>query len=191
MTINRKLYPPARSVWQVMRQEALERAGYVCEECGLPDAKECFNPDKPHPFYEQGTPYRMYLQLAHRKRYRTWDREADTVMLCPPCHGTFDTKYQRKKEVKQYVPVGQVMVWVWYKGQRCLAAESRWYYELVEVIASFDVGMKFEVQAEMLMSRVGSGVYCREEQGVRVLREVGACRSFGALLQDVFAGVVG
>ena len=42
MTVNRKLYPP-KSIWSVMRQEALERAGYCCELCGLPDAVECFN----------------------------------------------------------------------------------------------------------------------------------------------------
>ena len=75
MTVNRRLYPP-KSVWSVMRQEALERAGYCCEICGLPDAVECYNSDKPHPFYEEGTPYRMYLQLAHKKQYETWNREA-------------------------------------------------------------------------------------------------------------------
>lgn len=190
MTVNRKLYPP-KSIWSVMRQEALERAGYCCEVCGLPDAVECFNPERPHPFYEAGTPYRMYLQLAHKKQYETWNREADTVMLCPPCHGRFDGQFRRKKEVKRAAPVGLVVVWVWHKDQRCLAAEARWFYDLFEVIASFAAGMKFEVQAEILMSRVGSGVYLREDDGVRVLREVGACRSFGVLLQDVLQGVVG
>ena len=67
MSVMRKLYPP-RSVWSVMRQEALERAGFCCEVCGLPDAMEFFNAKKPHRHYAQGTPYRMYLQLAHKNQ---------------------------------------------------------------------------------------------------------------------------
>ena len=39
MTVNRKLYPP-KTVWQAMRLERLQQVGYVCEECGVPDAIE-------------------------------------------------------------------------------------------------------------------------------------------------------
>jgi len=113
------------------------------------------------------------------------------VVLCPPCHGRFDGQFRRKKEVKRSAPVGLVVVWVWYKGERCLAAEARFFDDLFEVIASFAAGMKFEVQSEMLMSRVGTGMYRREPDGVTVLREVGVCKSFGTLLQEVLQGVVG
>src|SRR2546421_6744583 len=176
MTVNRRLYPP-KSVWSVMRQEALERAGYQCEFCGLPDAVECFNPDKPHPFYEEGTPYRMYLQLAHKKQYETWNREADTVVLCPPCHGRFDGQFRRKKEVKRSAPVGLVVVWVWYKGQRCLAAEARFFDDLFEVIASLAAGMQFEGAARIFMWRGWGGGYLRGDGGGRGVWEVGACKS--------------
>src|SRR5690349_14468518 len=64
MTVDRRLYPP-RTVWQAMRLERLQQVGYVCETCGVPDAMQLFNANRPHPFYEQGTPYRQYLQLAH------------------------------------------------------------------------------------------------------------------------------
>ncbi len=83
MTVNRRRYPP-RSIWAVKRQEALERVSYRCELCGLPDATEFFNERKPHPFHEAGTPYRMYLQLAHKQQYETWNREADTLYSVHP-----------------------------------------------------------------------------------------------------------
>ena len=114
--------------------------------CGLPDATEFFNERKPHPFHAAGTPYRMYLQLAHKQQYETWNREADTLVLCPPCHGKFDARFQRKKGVKRFAPVGLVVLWVWYKGEKCLAAQARVFDDLFEVIASFAAGLEFEVK---------------------------------------------
>jgi hypothetical protein len=189
MTINRKLYPP-KTVWDVMRRERLQQVGYKCELCGLPDATEFYNPNKPHPFYRQGTPYRVYLQFAHKSQYQTWNRQAEGVMLCPWCHGTFDAQYRRKRQTRHPVSVGVVFVWVWYQGERCLAAESRYFDDVFEVIASFADGWEFEVQPEILMQAVGMGRYCKTAQGIEVLSEAGACESFGRLLQDVLAGVV-
>ena len=190
MAANRKLYPP-KSVWDVMRKERLEVVGHRCELCGMPDASEFFNEQKPHPFYAQGTPYRMYLQLAHKRQYESWNREADTMALCPGCHARFDADHRRKRSAHRNAPVGVVVVWVDYKGQRCLAAEARYVNDVFEVIASFAPGTPFEVVSEMLMREVGRGRYRREEEGVTVLREKGACVSFGELLQEVLLGVVG
>ena len=189
MTVNRKLYPP-RSIWQVMRLERLELAGYKCELCGLPDASEFYNANKPHPFYEQGTPYRVYLQFAHKSQYQTWNREADGVMLCPRCHGKFDLQFRRIHAVRYPSSVGLVAVWVWYQGERCYAAESRYFDDLLHVIASFQEGWQFEVCAEMLMRVAGVGIYRKEADGVTVLQEDGVCESFGLFLQDVLSGVV-
>lgn len=189
MTVNRKAYPP-RSVWAAMREERLQQVGYQCELCGLPDASEFFNPNKPHPFYEQGTPYRMYLQLAHKRQYETWNREADLLVLCPPCHGTFDLQFRRKRSTRYPSVIGRVIVWVWYRGEKCLAAESRHFDDLFEVVASFEEGQRFELEAEMLLHMVGKGRYRKDEGGVVVLRESGACASFGALLCEVLSGVV-
>src|SRR5712691_3513367 len=189
MTVNRKLYPP-KTIWEAMRRERLEQVGYVCELCGVPDAMEFHNSHKPHPFYEQGTPYRQYLQLAHKRQYETWNRQANTLVLCPPCHGRFDVQFRRKRSVRYPSSVGLVVVWVWYQGERCLAAESRYFDDLLEVIASFGEGWQFEVCAEVLMHLVGVGRYRKQAAGVVVLQEEGACESFGQFLQEVLSGVV-
>ncbi len=183
-----KAYPP-RSIWQVMRAEALERVGYRCELCGLPDASLAFNQNKPHPFSPQGKPYHLYLQLAHKQQYQTWNREAETLVLCPSCHRKFDTEHQRKKAVKRNAPVGLVVLWVWYKGERCLAAEARFLDDVFHTVAAFSTGFLFELEAEMLTCIVGRGRYRRTEIGVEVVRETGACREFGMLLHEVLGGV--
>lgn len=185
---NHKAYPP-RSIWQVMREEALERVGYRCEGCGLPDASLAFNERRPHPFYAQGTPYHLYLQLAHKQQYQTWNREAETLVLCPSCHRKFDSQHQRKKTVKRNMPVGLVVLWVWYKGERCLAAEARFLDDVFQTVAAFSTGLLFELEAEILTALVGRGRYRRTETGVEVVRETGACRAFGVVLQDVLSGV--
>ena len=190
MSVNRKLYPP-KTIWQAMRRERLEQVGYRCEVCGLPDATEFHNPNNPHPFYPQGTPYRQYLQFAHKSQYQTWNRQADGVMLCPPCHGKFDIRFRRKRSVRYPSSVGQVEVWVWYQGEKCYAAQSRYFDDLLEVIASFQEGWRFEVCAEVLMRVAGVGVYCKQADGVIVLQEDGVCESFGVFLHEVLSGVVG
>jgi hypothetical protein len=190
MTVNRRVYPP-RKLWQAMRQERLEQVGYQCEMCGLPDATEFHNPNRPHPFYPQGMPYRQYLQLAHKREYETWNRQADMAVLCPPCHGKFDLRFRRKRSVRYPSSVGVVEVWVWYQGEKCLAAESSHFDEVVEVIGTFGDGWRFEVCAFMLMRFAGHGLYSKEAEGVTVLQEGGVCEAFGVFLQEVLSGVVG
>ena len=190
MTVNRKLYPP-KTVWQAMRLERLQQVGYVCESCGVPDAVELFNADRPHPFYQQGTPYRQYLQLAHKRQYETWNRQAECVVLCPSCHGKFDVQCRRKRSTRYPSSVGQVEVWVWYQGEKLLASVARYLDEVMEVIGSFEEGWCFEVCAVMLMRFAGMGVYRKQANGVDVLQESGVCESFGLLLQEVLLGVAG
>lgn len=185
---NHKAYPP-RSIWQVMREEALVRAGHCCEMCGLPDASLAFNESRPHPFYPQGTPYHLYLQLAHQQQYQTWNRDAETLILCPSCHRKFDAQHPRKKAVKRNAPIGLVVLWVWYKGERCLAAEARFYDDLFQSVAAFSTGFLFEIEAELLTCVVGRGRYRRVAGGVEVVRESGVCRSFGSLLHETLQGV--
>ena len=185
---NARAYPP-RSIWQVMREEALQRAGHRCELCGLPDAALAYNEGKPHPFYPQGKPYHIYLQLCHKQQYQTWNREAETLVLCPSCHRKFDARFGRKKAVKRSAPVGLVVLWVWYKGERCLAAEARYFDDVFQAVASFEVGFLFEIEAELLTRLAGRGHYRRTEAGIEVRRETGACQGFGLLLEDVLQGV--
>ena len=190
MTVNRRVYPP-RTIWDAMRRERLAQVGYTCELCGLPDATEFHNPNKPHPFYPQGTPYRMYLQFAHKSQYQTWNRQADGIMLCPPCHGKFDLQFRRKQSTRYPSAVGLVEVWVWYQGERCLAAVARSFEEVVEVIDSFEDGWCFEVCAMALLRFAGMGQYRKQPAGVEVLQEQGVCESFGLVLQEALSGVVG
>ena len=184
-----RLYPP-KSFWTVKRRERLELVGYKCEKCGRPDAEERFNPNKPHPFYPQGTPSRLYLQLAHKSHYERWNLAADCVVVCPRCHGDMDGELRRKAASYNYAPVGVVQVWVYYKGQRYLAAEARRFDDLFEVVASFEEGMKFEVCPEILMAVAGCGLYRRTSEGIDVLKETGVCRSFSAYLQEVLTGIL-
>lgn len=186
---NRRLYPP-QSYWNAKREERLTVAGHKCELCGVPDAQLRFNPNKPHPFYAQGKPSVVYLQLAHKSHYERWRSEADCLVVCPSCHGVMDIELRRRAASRNYAPVGIVQVWVFYQGKRYLAAESRRYDDLFEVVASFEPGMKFELAPEIMLSIVGRGFYRRTQVGIEVLKETGACRNFSAYLQDVLTGVL-
>jgi hypothetical protein len=190
MTVNRRLYPP-KTIWQAMRLERLQQVGYVCEMCGVPDAVELFNADRPHPFYAAGTPYRQYLQLAHKRQYEKWNRSADCAVLCPSCHAKLDAPLRRKRSTRYPSSVGLVEVWVWYQGEKLLAAVSRYFDEVFEVIGSFEEGWCFEVCAMVLLRFAGLGQYRKQADGVEVLHEQGVCESFGLLVQEVLSGVIG
>ena len=86
------------------------------------------------------------------------------------------------------------MVWVYYKGTRYPAVEARRYDALFEAVAAFEEGMRFELCPEIMMTIVGKGIYRRCEDGIEVLSETGACRSFGSYLQGalemIFTGEV-
>jgi hypothetical protein len=110
--------------------------------------------------------------------------------LCPACHRKYDQRFRRKRSAKRFEPVGLVGVFVSDRGRRVLAAEVVSFAELLEVVASFDEGVCFELQPTVLMCRVGVGCYCKEVGGVSVLREEGACDRFGVFLQEVLQGVV-
>ena len=70
-------------------------------------------------------------------------------------------------------------------------AFAQHFDDLLEVIASFQEGWRFEVCAEMLMRVAGVGLYRKEADGVTVLQEDGVCESFGIFLEEVLSGVVG
>lgn len=184
-----RLYPP-KSYWNKKRLERLEQVGYKCEKCGRPDAEEHFNPNKPHPFYEQGTPSRSYLQLAHKRQYEKWNIAADCILVCFWCHSDMDKELRKKASSNSSTPVGVVQVWVYYQGSRYLAAESRRFDDLFEVVASFEEGMKFELCPEILMAVAGRGLYRRTLEGIEVVKETGVCRSFSAYLHEVLTGVL-
>jgi len=115
-------------------------------------------------------------------------------VVCSTCHAKMDVQLRRRASSYNYAPVGIILVWVYYKGARYLAAECRRFDDLFEAVATFEAGMKFELCPEMMMTIVGKGMYRRCEDGIEVLSETGACRSFGSYLQGaldmIFTGQV-
>jgi hypothetical protein len=183
MKSRRKFYPPE---WDSeMRVQALERVGYRCEDCGVQDCTVMVNPYKKHPLYPEGQPYMVHLSLAHKSEYQTWNRDAETVVLCPSCHGRFDGKNRRKDRGKRGSPIGWVAVKVLHRGRWVPAAVLWSYNELYRVVSALSAGTKFELTFEMAMQSIGSGCYYKEALGVSVVRERGVGREFSLLLTGI------
>ncbi len=166
MKARRKFYPPA---WDtLMRQEAFEEAGYCCQECGVQDCAVVVNPDKEHPLYPDGQPYMVHLTLAHRNEYETWNPAAETLVLCPACHGRFDAHNRRKDAKKAKTPIAYIVVRV-RQGARWQSAATPWSYnELARVLAALPDAVEFELYFTVLWQEMGY-VRCRWEQAGAVV----------------------
>ena len=79
------LYP---ADWKLRAAACLSRAGYRCEECGLP-----------HGVLRVGkrskSPYVVYLHAAH-VNHDPENQEAELRALCPSCHLRHDWRTERK-----------------------------------------------------------------------------------------------
>ncbi|HEU5380504.1 MAG TPA: hypothetical protein VFV38_34200 [Ktedonobacteraceae bacterium] len=182
MKTRRDYYPLE---WDEMRAEAFARVGYCCEECGVQDCAVVVNPNKKHPLFPDGQPYMVHLNLAHKREYETWNREAETLVLCNACHGRFDARNRRKDKGKKNTPIGFVSVRVLHRG-RWVSAAALWSYnELYRAVSALPVGTKFELSFEMAMQSVGLGCYLKQGEGVEVVREKGVGRQFGLVLAGI------
>jgi hypothetical protein len=168
-----------------MRVEALERAGYCCEECGVQDCDVVVNPNKPHPLYPDGQPRMVHLAVAHKNEYQTWNRDAGTLVLCPGCHGRFDARNRRKDSGKERVPIGYVTVRVLHRGRWALSATPWSYNELFRAISALPVATEFELCFEIATQSVGLGRYRKGPRGVVALREKGVGRDFSFMLAGI------
>ena len=183
MKTRRKYYPPE---WDSeMRPDRFEQVGYCCEDCGVQDCTVVVNPYKKHPLFPDGRPYMVHLSLAHKSEYETWNRNAETVVLCNACHGRFDAHNRRKDRGKKSTPIGWVAVLIWYRGKWTPVATSWSYNELYRAVSALPVGAKFELRFEMAMQSVGLGCYLKELDGVSVVREKGVGREFGLMLSGI------
>ncbi len=183
MKVRRKYYPPD---WDTeMRVEALERADYCCEDCGVQDCSVAVNPNKKHPLFPDGQPHMVHLSVAHKNEYQTWNRDAETLVLCPGCHGRFDSHNRRKDAGKERVPIGFVTVKVFHRGRWALAATPWSYNELYRVVSALEVGTEFEMAFEIAMQSVGLGRYRKGPLGVVALREKGVGRDFSLVLAGI------
>ncbi|HEX7734468.1 MAG TPA: hypothetical protein VF458_06390 [Ktedonobacteraceae bacterium] len=185
MKTRRKYYPPD---WDDMRKQRFAEVGYCCEDCGVQDCTVVANPNKKHPLFPDGQPYMVHLNLSHKSEYLTWDRGAETAVLCNACHGRFDAKNRRKDVGKKQTSIGWVRVRVLHAGRWVLAADPWSYNELYRVVSALPVGAEFELIFEMVMQSVGLGRYIKRASGVTVLYEEGIGTDFGWVLEGIPSG---
>ncbi len=178
MSFQRKFYPEE---WDRLREADLRWVGGCCEVCGVKDRTVLYNPKKVSEDYPQGMPYMVYLSRAHKHQYQTWLFEAETMMLCQACHRRFDRRFRRKR-VNLYQPIGVALLRVRHRGRWVLAADAHWVHDLLDVVLSLPVGTEFELCLEVMTWRVGRGRYRKEQGGVTVVSEQGACREVSVLL---------
>src|ERR1051326_3977182 len=166
--MNREVYPPN---WREIRDACIERAGYRCELCGIPQGWLTFS--------KQGKPYLIYLSAAHRSPYQTSRPDAELMALCQACHRRYDRPSSPRRA---YPPLLQVQVSV----ETVLVGIGRSYYDLYQMVAALDVGTSFEVAILVNQVVVGHGVYVRGDDGVLgVLAEQGACADLFGLCDGV------
>jgi hypothetical protein len=159
-----QLYPPQ---WRAIRREKLERAGFCCEQCGVK-----------HLSLQQsrkGTPYMVYLSIAHKNQYETWKKDAETMVLCQGCHRRYDRQFRRKAGRRSFTPVGYARLSVEQGKRRHLVGMARTFDELRDMVAALPE-TDFEIQLVMNEAIVGNGVYRKVDDQVVVLREYGACQ---------------
>jgi hypothetical protein len=157
------LYPPE---WRAIRREKLERAGYRCEQCGIKhlDVQQSL----------KGTPYMVYLSIAHKNQYETWKKDAQTMVLCQRCHRRYDRQFRRKAGRRSLTPVGYARLSVAQGKSRPLVGMARTFDELRDMVAALPDG-QFEIHLVMNLAIVGNGHYRKDGDQVTSLREHGAC----------------
>jgi hypothetical protein len=159
-----ELYPKQ---WRAIRQEKLERAGYRCEQCGV----KHLDIQQGH----KGTPYMVYLSIAHKNQYETWKKDAETLVLCQRCHRRYDRQFRRKAGRRYLTPVGYARLSVGQGKSKMLVGMARTFDELRDMVLTLP-DSEFEVHLVMNLAIVGNGVYRKVDDQVRVLREYGACQ---------------
>ena len=160
--MNREVYPPN---WQELRDACIERAGYRCEQCGIPQGWLTFS--------KSGKPYLIYLSAAHRYPHQTYRPDAELMALCQACHRRYDRRFRRKPS-RARIPLGSVVVWVCQPAGRVLAADASSLADLVEIVVALPYGTEFELQLVMVVQTVGRGRYRKEPDSLLVLSEEGA-----------------
>lgn len=159
------LYPEA---WRkkAYREQKIAEAGNTCQHCGAPERSQALN--------KKGKPYTVFLSIAHKFQYRTWDSKADTLVLCQVCHLEFDKEHHRLKE-RFHTPIGYAQVYIVQGKKRYLAGMPITYAKLRAIIDAQETGTTFEVLLRSNLAVVGVGRYQKTDEGIVVLREKGAC----------------
>ena len=166
--MNQEVYPPN---WRELRDACIERAGYRCEQCGIPQGWLTFS--------KSGKPYLIYLSAAHRYPHQTYRPDAELMALCQACHRRYDRPTAPRR---YYPPLLQVHVLV----GTVLVGIGRNYYDVYQMVAALEAGTSFEVAILVNQVVVGCGAYVVEEDGTLLaLSEQGACEDLFGLFDGV------
>ncbi len=166
--MNREVYPPN---WRELRDACIQRAGYRCEQCGIPAGWLSIS--------KRGKPYLIYLSAAHRYPHQTYRPDAELIALCQACHRRYDRPTVPRR---YYPPLLQVHVSV----GSVLVGIGRNYSEVYQMVAALEGGTSFEVAILVNQVVVGSGAYVVEADGALLaLDEQGACEDLFGLFDGV------
>ncbi len=105
-------YPPhwKKKAW---RRQVLSAAGNKCQMCGVTNRTIASNANE--------EPFMIYLQIAHKDQYLTWHPQAETLVLCQPCHRKFDQQNQRRDRADFTISlIGQARISAVYKRRTYL-----------------------------------------------------------------------
>ncbi len=162
-------YPPhwKKKAW---RRQVLSAAGNACQMCGVTNRTIASNANE--------EPFMIYLQIAHKDQYLTWHPQAETLVLCQPCHRKFDQQNQRRDRADFTISlIGQARISAVYKRRTYLVGVVSTLNELRAIIAAQPVDTVLVVHLEVNLRVVGRGRYIKTSQGVHVIRETGAARN--------------
>ena len=169
MPFQAELYP---SDWEKKRKERLDQAGYRCEECGVPQHAIQTNT-------RTGTPYMVYLSLAHKNQYETWKSDAEIRVLCQRCHRRYDRQFRRRAGARRrHTPFVYIAIFIEYQGRETLAGMPHTYDEFDDILAVLPSG-SIKLQMAMICQVIGEGCYLKREDGTyHKVEEYGTCVDF-------------
>lgn len=94
---NKKLYPDN---WQEIRAKIRERAGDLCEKCGVPNhafinriSRECCLPDEENAIM-------VVCTVAHKDHNPQNNADENLAFWCQKCHNSYDAEHRKSTRAK-------------------------------------------------------------------------------------------
>jgi hypothetical protein len=150
--MQQSLYPPD---WKQRAQACLERAGYRCEGCGIPQG--VLRVGK-----RSQQPYIVYLHAAHI-HHDPHDPCAELRALCPSCHLKHDRHTERTRPAAhrqgyQVVSTTRLLVEMRSAGLRITQEGDRFYWQVGDLSGL----------ANDLLDAIGSALHCLRMERLEV-----------------------
>jgi hypothetical protein len=133
--------------WKTRAAACLARAGYRCEQCGIP-----------HGVLRVGkrskSPYVVYLHAAH-VNHDPENPQAELKALCPACHMKHDRRTERqgatsRRQGYQVVSTSRLLVEMRGAGLRISQEGDRFYWQVGDLSGL----------ANDLLDAIGSALHC-------------------------------